>query len=456
MQLKPPEWTSDAIIYQIFPDSFFNGEPYNDPPETLNWGASPERNRFYGGDLRGIIHKLDYLQKLGVNCIYLTPIFDAPSNHKYDTRNYFKVDEALGGDEALIELVEQVHVRGMRILLDGVFNHCGVEHPFFVDATNRGKESRYWKWFHIDSIPVVESPEPNYRCFAGYGKMPEFDLSNPQVREYLLGVVRYWFEKADIDGWRLDTVEYLHPDFVRAVRETSKEMKPEAYVLGELLHLGTSWFKGGYLDGAMNYRLRKYLLSFFVFNNIDAKTFGEKLYVLRRSYPDWANYAMYNMIDSHDRPRITTLCNGRKEIVRLILLFLFAYPGVPAIYYGDEIGIEGGNDPDCRRSMIWDERLWDRELLEFCKRLIELRKTSPALRKGAFIPGVAENGVFTFEREYGNERVVVCLNNSPVAGEYEIGRPYDVLLSGSARIDSFTLSLDPYGFAVLRKTAENV
>jgi len=201
--------------------------------------------------------------------------------------------------------------------------------------------------------------------------------------------------------------------------------------------------------------LRKYLLSFFVFNNIDAKTFGEKLYVLRRSYPDWANYAMYNMIDSHDRPRICTLCNGKKEIVRLILLFLFAYPGVPAIYYGDEIGIEGGNDPYCRSSMIWDENLWDRELLEFCKTLIELRKTSLALRKGAFISGIAEEGLFTFERHYGNERVLVCLNNSPVPRECKIEQLYEALFSEFATIDSCTLSLDPYGFAVLRRTVLN-
>lgn len=450
MKLRPPEWIRNAVIYQIFPDSFSNGKTENDPPDTIDWGSRPERNRFYGGDLEGVIRKLDYIKELGANCIYLTPVFDAPSNHKYDTRNYFKVDDSFGGNQTLIELVRESHSREIRVILDGVFNHCGIEHPFFVDAVDKGRSSTYWDWFSIDSTPVTELPEPNYRCFAGYGRMPEFNLTNPQVRHYLLKVVRYWFEKANIDGWRLDTVEYLHPDFVREIRVASKEMKADSYVFGELLHLGTSWFKGEYLDGAMNYRLRKYILSFFVFSNIGAETFDEKLYVLRRSYPEWANYSMYNMINSHDRPRITTLCNGRKDLVKLIFLFMFTYPGIPALYYGDEIFMEGGPDPDCRRSMIWEDEYWDVEFRDFCKGLIKLRKENEALKNGMFESLIAKAGVFAFQRRSEEERILVFLNSSKEIRRFPIEESFETLLSHNTSIGQDFVELSFYGFAVLK------
>ena len=384
-----------------------------------------------------------------MNCLYLTPIFESSSNHKYDTIDYYRIDPAFGTNESFKELVKEIHSRGMKIILDGVFNHCGLTHPFFIDAVSKGTESRYWNWFWIENLPIRREPEPNYRCFAGYDKMPEWNLQNPEVIEYLLKIVRYWIEVADIDGWRLDTVEYLEPTFVKRIKAESKRVKPDAFVIGEVLNLGTSWFKGECLDSAMNYKLWNYLVSFFAEDKIDAETFAYKLYVLRSSYLKWANYAMYNMPDSHDRVRIMTLCNGNKGKVKLVLAFLFTYVGIPVLYYGDEIGMEGKDDPDCRRPMLWNSVKQDLDLFEFTKKLTRLHSESEALKIGTYRQLAANDRLVVYERDYGTEKVIVCLNNSenPVSFELETGE-YKELIKENATIEANLIRLEQYGLFV--------
>jgi len=452
MKLQTPYWTKDAIIYQIFPDRFFNGNKNNDPKNTVCWNSEPTRDNFFGGDLEGIKLKLDYLQDIGINCIYLTPIFEASTNHKYDTKNYYKIDPAFGDEKIFKDLVQDIHRRGMKIILDGVFNHCGLDHPFFVDASTKGNNSEYWDWFWINDIPIKEKPEPNYRCFAGYSKMPEWNLQNIHVQEYLLDVVKYWIKEADIDGWRLDTVEYLEPTFVKKIREESKKIKPDAFVLGEILHLGTSWFKGECLDGAMNYRLWDYSVSFFAKNEMDARTFADKIYVLRASYLDWANYSMYNLPDSHDRPRIMTLCDGDKRKVKLLFGFLFTYIGIPVLYYGDEIGMMGKNDPDCRRSMIWETEKQDKDLFEYIKKLIQLRKNSKALKMGKYKLLFSDESVFAFEREYGEEKIEIYINNSEKEKIVPLKTKIDeIFITENCEVKNKKISLGDYGILIYSK-----
>lgn len=449
MKYKTPSWLKDSIIYQIFPDRFYNGNKQNDPKNVVNWGEKPTRDNFFGGDIEGIIKKLDYLQNLGINCIYLTPIFEAPSNHKYDTTDYYKIDPSFGDLKIFKELVEEVHSRNMKIVLDGVFNHCGLEHPFFIDASTKGEESKYWDWFWINNIPIKEDPEPNYRCFAGYSKMPEWNLQNPQVQDYLLEIVKYWIKETDIDGWRLDTVEYLEPSFVKKIREESKKIKPEALVLGEILHLASSWFKGECLDSAMNYRLWNYLISYFAKNEIDSQTFSEKIYILRSSYLNWANYAMYNFPDSHDRARIMTLCNGDKRKVKLALGFLFTYIGIPVLYYGDEIGLDGENDPDCRKPMIWEENKRNENIFSYTKKLINLRKESEVLKVGKYKQLIADKNIFAFSRFENSKKINVYINNSDEKTIIELTDKVEkVLINENCEIEDKKLLLSEFGIFI--------
>ncbi len=448
-----PTWVRDAVFYQIFPDRFYNGDPNNDPPGTQPWGTPPTSHSFSGGDLVGIIHRLDYLADLGVNALYLTPIFTAPSNHKYDTIDYFAVDPAFGGNAALRELVSAVHARGMRIVLDGVFNHCSDQHPFFRDTVENGRKSSYWDWFTIAGDRVVQSPEPNYACWAGVTVMPEWNHKNPQVVDYLLSVVRHWIREYQIDGWRLDTVEYLPPDFVREIRQAAKEENPDAYVLGEVMGIATSWFKHGAVDGVMHYKLWEALVRFIAEGKGTAREFAAFVRSLWRSYPEESNYACYTLLGSHDKPRFLTLAGGDVRKLVLAAAFLFSFPGAPAIYYGDEIGLEGGEDPDCRRCFPWNESDWDGELRAVFRQLIAIRRTNPVLRYGHPRFCQVRGRFLVLSMNYGTDEICLALN----AGDTE-----ELARFGEARfVDLITeetgteFLVPPMEFRVIKRVGNN-
>ncbi|GAB4307048.1 MAG: hypothetical protein Kow0097_06980 [Candidatus Bipolaricaulota bacterium] len=449
--LPPPAWVRDAVFYQIFPDRFRNGDLGNDPPGTRRWEERPTHRSFSGGDLAGVLEKLPYLVDLGVTTLYLTPIFAASTNHRYDTENYFRVDPALGGNQVLQELVSALHERGMRIVLDGVLNHCGTGHPFFQDVAQRGRSSPYWDWFQIHGDRPRAGPPPNYACWAGHPQLPEWNHAHPLVREYLLSVVRHWIGHGGIDGWRLDTVEYLPPDFVRDVYRTAKEAHPEAYVLGEVMGLATSWFRHRALDGVMHYKLREGLVRFLAEGAWDAPRFARYLHGLWASYPREANYACYTLLGSHDVPRFLTLCGGDARRVALGAAFLFAYPGAPAIYYGDEIGLEGGEDPDCRRTFPWDERAWKRDLQETLRTLARLRREEAALRQGDVRWHYAERRALAFLRELPEVEVLFALNAGSEESAVPLppGDPWADPLTGERL--SGRLPLAPLGFRYLKR-----
>ena len=448
-KLEPPEWVQDAVFYAIFPDRFRNGDPTNDPPGTWPWGEPPDRDSTFGGDLQGIIDSLDYVEDLGVTAIYLNPINTAPSNHKYDVVDYTTVDPHLGGDAALRALVNEAHRRGMRIVLDGVFNHCGAGHPFFQDVIRRGRSSPYWDWFIIHGDRVIQEPYPNYACWAGVRSLPEWNHANPAVREYLLSVVRHWLVGYGIDGWRLDAVEHMPPDFVREIRRTVKEANPEAYVLGEVMGLAAGWFKFQALDGVMNYRLWEALVHFIAWDSWDAPRFLAYLKGLWGSYPRANLYASYNLTGSHDKPRILTLCGGNRRKVALFIATIIALPGAPAIYYGDEIGLEGGDDPDCRRCFPWDPARWDTELRGLFRRLIQLRRTEPALRRGELRFGETKARAFSLIRELADHRIVFLLNAGDDEVSFRLSRSASDLLTGEVHRGS--IRLPPLSFAFLRE-----
>ncbi|RKD22389.1 Glycosidase [Caminicella sporogenes DSM 14501] len=405
-----PEWVKDTVFYQIFPERFFNGDTSNDPDKLTKWGELPTSDSFYGGDLKGIINKLDYLEELGINGIYLTPIFEAPTNHKYDTKDYFKVDSHFGDLEILKELVSKCHERGIKVILDAVFNHCGYFFEPFQDVIKRGEKSPYYDWFHIHKWPIETNP-PSYDTFAFTYYMPKLNTANPEVRDYLLKVARYWIDEADIDGWRLDVSDEVSHAFWREFRRVVKEAKEDAYIIGELWLDAYPWLKGDQFDAVMNYPLMRALLQYFAYENISNNQFKELINKIIMRNTMQVNEVMFNLIESHDTSRFLTECNKNVKKLMMAATFLFTYIGTPCIYYGTEIGMEGGYDPDCRRPMEWDKRAWNLELFNYYKKLIKIRKQNKVLRRGSFewINDLEE--IIGFIRKYEEEKVFVLINN---------------------------------------------
>jgi glycosidase len=411
-----PDWVKSAVFYQIFPDRFANGDPTNDPPNTEPWGNTPTSRNFFGGDLQGIIDRLEYLQKLGVNTLYLNPIFEASSNHKYNTRDYMRVDPQFGDTLTLKRLVDACHQHGMRVILDGVFNHTGVQFFAFADVKEKGSRSIYKNWYSFHSFPVAPASNPNYECWWGYGSLPRLNTENPAVREYLFSVTRTWMTLG-IDGWRLDVPNEISHEFWREWRTVVKSINPEAYIVGEIWEDGLPWLHGDEFDAVMNYRFRNACLDFFVQRKIGPTGFNDTLERCAKNYPDEVNFALQNLLGSHDTERFLTLCNGNTALLKLAMLFQMTYPGAPMVYYGDEVGMRGGKDPGCRGTMVWERRKQDTTLLKFVHDVIALRKAHSVWTHGR-IRGVLRDekqGVYGFMREVSGTRGLVLLNRNDAA-----------------------------------------
>ncbi len=416
--MKVPEWVFDAVFYQIFPDRFANGDPGNDPPNVHPWGAPPDLYHFQGGDLQGILQRLDYLLDLGITAIYLNPIFLSPSTHRYNTTDYFRIDERLGSMQDFENLLAHAHRHGVRILLDGVFNHCGRGFYAFVDVLENQQHSAYRDWFHIYKFPVnAYSRGPaRYEAWWGIKSLPKFNTDNPRVRAYLMNVARFWTEKG-IDGWRLDVPNEIDDDaFWAEFRETVKQINPDAYLVGEIWEVNPRWVSEGHFDGLMNYPLREAILR-FLNREMTATQFAGDVERVLHAYAPENRLAMYVPLGSHDTPRVMTVLGGHREAVKMAFALQFALPGAPAIYYGDEIGLPGEKDPDCRRAFPWDESFWDLDLRAWVKRLIQLRKAEVALRRGdfRFISVEDSSRCCAFVRQHARERVLVAAN----AGAHE-------------------------------------
>lgn len=455
-----PEWVQDAVFYQIMPDRFCNGDPGNDPPGVRPWGARPTRRSFFGGDLAGIRDRLPYLQELGVTALYLTPIFQAPSNHKYDTADYYQVDPALGGNAGLRDLVSAVHGRDMRIILDGVFNHTGDHFWAFRDVVARNGESPYRDWYSFHTPDVRRQP-PNYRACGGVSFLPRLDTDNPAVRDYLYAVARYWIAEYDIDGWRLDVPWEVSHDFWRGFRQAVKGVRPDVYLVGEAWGNAAPWLEHDQFDGVTHYPLRELLIRFLVQQAIDAGTFDRELAALRTAYPPDRRRNLLTLLSSHDTPRIHTVAGGRPGPVRAALAFLFTYEGAPVIYYGDEVGLAGGPDPDCRRCMPWSGARWDHDTHRLVRQLGQLRAAHPALRRGGFHGILCQDRAYVFARSLGDDVVVVALNAGFQHEVVWFAPPHPAAawrdaITGSVHArgpGGVPLDLEPSGFAILTPEA---
>ncbi len=426
-----PDWARGVVAYQIFPERFQNGDTSNDPKDVQDWGGIPTRENFFGGDLKGILAKLDYLVDLDVELLYLNPLFRAPSNHKYDTEDYYAIDPAFGSTEDLKELVSQCHARGIRVVLDMVFNHCGYRFAPFQDLLEKGAESRYADWFLVDGFPVRTDP-PNYECVGYYKWMPKLRLKNREVRDYFLDVGRFWIREADIDGWRIDVADEVDFTFLQEFRRAVKELKPDALLLGETWKDGRDLLRGDQMDSVMDYLFRDALVAYFAERSIDARTFDQRTQRILANYPDNAHPVLYNLIGSHDTARFLTVAGGDLDRLKLAVVFQMTFPGIPAIYYGDELGMKGENDPGCRGPMDW--RNGDLDLLAFYRRLTALRKSSRALRHGTYQGFALDKDVHGHVRRSGRETVYVLINPSEEERNVRLpvfdGRPLRSLLDG--------------------------
>lgn len=419
---QTPAWVSDAVFYQIFPERFNNGNPANDPAGSEPWGSKPKLDNFMGGDLDGIIAKLPYLKELGINAIYLNPIFAAASNHKYDTADYMKLDPAFGDMNTFRKLIDTAHSMGIKVILDAVFNHSGASHWAFQDAVKNGPNSKYWNWYLIHSFPVVQDPKPNYESWWGFGSLPKWNEYNPEVRAYLYQVTDYW-TKQGIDGWRLDVPnEVRDMDFWRGFRQRVKAVNPNIYIVGEIWGDGSPWLQGDQFDAVMNYQFRDQVFNFFATDKANVDTFDWSLESLRNRHPDSVTFDMFNVLGSHDTARMMTMTGKDINKVKLMAMFQMTYVGAPVIYYGDEIGLEGEMDPDCRRAMPWNPAQWNQDLRAYYKRLIEIRMSHPVLRHGVFrsLMRHNDNRTFAYLREDATSKVMVVMNNNSNAQDIAV------------------------------------
>ncbi len=462
---ETPAWVRDAVFYQIFPDRFASSERVAKPGALEPWDAPPTFHGFKGGDLLGIVERLDYLADLGVTALYLTPIFASAANHRYHTYDYYRVDPLLGGDDALRELLDACHGRGMRVVLEGVFNHSGRGFWPFHHVVENGAGSPYIDWFYIDHqalaagralrpYPTAEeerrmvewaSTEAHrlgdvsvrhlgYRAWWDLPALPKLNTNNPQMREHLLGAAEHWL-RFGIDGWRLDVPGEIDADFWREFRRRVRAVNPDAYIVGEVWRPEAHWLTGDTFDALMNYPLAEALLGFtgaehldmdvvasqheyreFV-RPLDGAAFARQLEHLLRLYRPEVTAVQLNLLGSHDTPRFVTVTGGDRAALKLATMVQTTLPGAPCIYYGDEVGVEGRHDPDCRRSFPWQEEAWDSELRDLVRSAVALRAAQPVLRHGTYRTLAAEGQALAYARigERGEIAVVgVNAGASPV------------------------------------------
>ncbi len=535
-----PDWAADVVWYQIFPERFRNGDPGNDPTiETLDgtwpyekqteWAITPWTSdwyklqpwekgngrgfyynaqlRRYGGDIQGIIDKLDYLQELGVNALYLNPVFESASSHKYGATMYHHIDNNFGpdpegdikiwnletpddpatwrwtaADRLFLKLIDEVHQRDMKIIIDGVFNHVGIPFWAFQDVKQKGKKSKYLDWFIIKSFdnPHTKKDEFDYQGWYGVMDLPEIreNKNGPcdSFREHIQAVVHRWMDpngdgnpEDGIDGWRLDVAEMVSKEFWRDFRRWVRGINPEAYLTGEIwwenfseniMFDASPWLQGDIFDAVMNYRFADAMLKACVDKKMQIRPtqLDNLLGFVRRKYPQPNQQVLMNLMGSHDTERFASMVinpdrwidhasnlnydeefeirkpmEEEREVQKLILAFQFCYPGAPYIYYGDEVGMWGADDPDCRKPMVWEDYQYEpethhpfgqprpvdsvevnRDLLEYYRQLIRIRKDHPALRRGEYetVYTVDDSQIFVFERSYRSDKIRVAFNFS--------------------------------------------
>lgn len=378
-----PEWARQTVWYQIFPDRFCNGDPSLDPPDVLPWHSEEIHSSYVytGGDIAGIRQKLDYLETLGVNGLYFCPMFTAATNHRYDTVDYFTIDPKLGTNEDFRQLVQEAHERGMKIMVDAVFNHLGDQSPQWQDVLKHGHQSRYADWFHLH--PSKPGEPLRYETFGCVPEMPKLNTAHPECRQFLLDAARFWIEDMDCDAWRLDVANEVDATFWRDFRRVVKTAKPDSYILGEIWHNAMPWLRGDQFDSVMNYPLYDAIVDHLILGRLDREQFVAAINQSLIAYPRPVSEAAFNLLESHDTSRIMGLAGGDEARVRMAYALLFFCPGSPCIFQGGEFGLDGLKAHMIewhREAMPWERpERQNLTLFRFLQQLIRLRLSSPEL-----------------------------------------------------------------------------
>jgi cyclomaltodextrinase / maltogenic alpha-amylase / neopullulanase len=452
MTINTPEWVRHAVFYQIFPDRFAATQHAERPSNLEAWDAKPTTYGFKGGDLYGVIEKLDYLADLGVNAIYFNPLFQSTANHRYHTHDFFRIDPVLGGDAAFDAMLAAAHKKKIRVVIDGVFNHASRGFYQFNHALENGKDSPYLDWFHIHGFPLNGyEGKPNYSAWWNIPSLPKFNTNTPAVREFIWRCGEYWVDRG-IDGWRLDVPAEIDDDaFWREFRRRVKVKNPECYIVGEIWHEAKRWLQGDQFDAVMNYLFTRDIIGFCSQGNwdntltdgigyapvpkLDAAGFAYGLNQTLGHYAKAINDVQFNLLGSHDTARALSIFKNDVDALKLATLCLMTLPGAPCVYYGDEIGMTGGKDPDCRRGFPWgNPSSWNTDLRDYTQAAIKLRHKYRALRDGSFNVVFAEANTVAYLRQADDKALITVFNAS--ANEAAIDIHVRDMLPHGARLKS--------------------
>jgi len=450
-----PDWIFGGVMYQIFPERFRNSKNDLNPETVVQWGSQSKRLEFQGGDLYGVLEKLDYLQNLGVNIVYLNPIFLSNSVHKYDTWDHFEVDPHFGGNEALENLIDELHKRGMKIILDCSLNHVHPRNFAFQDLIKNGEKSKYKDWFTVESYPVrllyrphlyantykvgwdgnqneykeylvktIEDTrlpveelsddgpiiEPTYKAWWGVPDMPKVNMNSEGATKWALEVAEFWVKNFDIDGWRMDVAKEIKPPFWKEFRKVIKNQKKDTILISEIFGDTSQWLQGDMFDGTMNYTFREMMTDYFAIDRMTTKEFNESLAHLYSMYSFEAISSCQNLLSSHDVKRFLNRCDDWNDVKGAIFMQA-TFPGLASIYYGDEIGLSGGDDPNNREPFPWhEESSWNTELYDYTSQLMKLKANNSILKYGNFDLVSHENDLVIFKRKLRGESLICIFN----------------------------------------------
>ena len=434
-----PQWAKNKVLYQVFPSRFATTE---EVPERIWYQAPISARADLRGNLPGITGRLEHIRELGADVVYMTPIFYSHSSHKYDTIDYYRIDPTFGTVNDLIALVEKAHALGLRVVLDGVFNHTGTEFFAFQDLKKQESGSDYVNWYYPDSFPLKTFPgRPNYKTFSYFFGMPKVNLRNRDAARYFTEVALHWLRITGADGWRLDVADEISHDFWKNFRKAVKSEFPQALIVGEVWHHAPDFLQGDEWDSVMNYPFYRAVLDFAVEGVSTASEFLGALGFQRGNTHTAAFPLLWNLMGSHDTPRLLHLCDGDRARHHLAAAIQLLSPGMPMIYYGDEVGLTGGKDPDCRRGMLWDRKRWDMATWEHYRALLRLRKEHPALTEGQVLHQDAWDDLSLIRicREWNGQRMTIVFHAAEgavqlpeLAGKVDLitGTVFDGTLTG--------------------------
>lgn len=430
-----PDWPEAGVVYQIFPDRFANGSKANDLPNTVPWNTKPTYASRFGGDAAGVERHLPYIESLGVRTVYFTPVFDSPSNHRYDARTYTKIAPDFGTNAEFVRLTRELRARKIRTVMDFAFNHTATDGPWFMDLRTKGESSKYRDFYFPKSFPIQVKEPPNYVAWYGFPSMPKLNTGNPAVQKATLAAVDFWREGASLAGVRLDVGNEVDPSLWRALRTHVKATSPEFWICGENWGDGTPWFGGDQWDSQMGYQFRDAALAFFPNAASKPSQFLGRLMSIYSMYPPQVSRNLMNLLSSHDTPRFLTLCKGDAALHRLAATVQLTWPGAPMVYYGEELGMQGDRDPDNRRGMEWDKATPKNAMLGFYRTLIAARNANPALQHGDPIVLKADDAADTlaYARVLGGQAAVVALNRNST--QQTISLPVPTALRGKELLD---------------------